>query len=182
MSKNFEAVNAELREISEENVAAYFDVTEDIDILLKSEWVHDIYAMHTKFGVREIVQTFDRQKLLSFIEFRLKFLQEELDEAFKAYEELKALAGSGNVEAVTEAADDLVDSMIDLCVVSIGTLDAVQSDADEAWARVNDANMKKEPGIKPERPNPLGLPDLIKPAGWQAPSHADNIGDLAKLA
>ncbi len=41
--------------------------------------------------------------------------------------------------------------------------------------------MAKERGIKPERPNPLGLPDLIKPAGWVAPSHADNHGLLTEV-
>jgi hypothetical protein len=42
--------------------------------------------------------------------------------------------------------------------------------------------MAKEVGIKEGRPNPLGLPDLIKPAGWVAPDHADNTGLLEKLA
>jgi hypothetical protein len=38
--------------------------------------------------------------------------------------------------------------------------------------------MSKEPGIKEGRPNPLGLPDLVKPEFWQAPTHKDNLGDL----
>ena len=41
--------------------------------------------------------------------------------------------------------------------------------------------MEKEVGIKASRPNPLGLPDLIKPEGWTAPSHADNTGTLKKV-
>ena len=60
-------------------------------------------------------------------------------------------------------------------------LDAYQVDSLEAWNRVLDANMAKEIGIKPSRPNPLGLPDLIKPEGWIAPTHADNVGLLAKV-
>jgi len=36
--------------------------------------------------------------------------------------------------------------------------------------------MNKRVGIKPERPNPLGLPDLIKPKGWKAPIHKTNHG------
>ena len=39
--------------------------------------------------------------------------------------------------------------------------------------------MAKEPGVKPGRPNPFGLPDLIKPEGWQGPNHEDNHGNLA---
>jgi hypothetical protein len=38
--------------------------------------------------------------------------------------------------------------------------------------------MAKEVGVKAERPNPLGLPDLIKPEGWTAPSHDGNHGHL----
>lgn len=142
---------------------------EELGFTLEGDWVADIREMHAKFGVREVVRTFDREKLRKFLEFRLNFLQEELDEAKKAF-------ASGK----PEDAEDVVDAMIDLCVVAIGTLDAFEVDAYEAWARVHEKNMEKTPGVKPERPNPLGLPDLIKPAGWSAPTHADNIGGLEK--
>ena len=46
---------------------------------------------------------------------------------------------------------------------------------------VLEANMAKEPGVKEGRPNPLGLPDLMKPEGWTAPSHEGNHGILPKL-
>lgn len=133
-------------------------------------WPADIEDMHTKFGVNAVIRTLDKEKLSKFLEFRLNFLQEELDEAKKA-------ATSGDIKQ----AEDIVDAMIDLCVVAIGTLDAFEVDAYEAWNRVHGANMEKEVGIKASRPNPLGLPDLIKPAGWVAPQHADNIGLLEKL-
>lgn len=135
-----------------------------------SFWPSDIYDMHTKFSVRDVVANLDKEKLAKFLEFRLNFLQEELDEA-------KEAAASGDASR----AEDIVDAMIDLCVVAIGTLDAFKVDPYTAWNRVHAANMQKEPGIKPERPNPLGLPDLIKPAGWVAPSHADNTGILGRL-
>jgi len=127
-------------------------------------WVWDMERMHGKYGVRDVIETFDKEKLEKFLEFRIKFLQEELDE----------MKGATN-------ADDVVDALIDLCVVAIGTLDAYQVDSLKAWNRVLDANMAKEIGIKPSRPNPLGLPDLIKPEGWIAPTHADNVGLLAKV-
>lgn len=66
-------------------------------------------------------------------------------------------------------------------MVAIGTLDAYEVNSLEAWDRVLQANMAKEVGIKPSRPNPLGLPDLIKPTGWVAPTHVDNVGLLAKV-
>ncbi len=41
--------------------------------------------------------------------------------------------------------------------------------------------MAKERGIKPGRPNPLGLPDLMKPEGWVAPSHEGNHGIMDRI-
>ena len=117
--------------------------------------------MHEKYGVFEKVQAFDKEKLNKFLEFRIKFLEEEMNELSTA-----------------ESADDVVDALIDLCVVAIGTLDLFDVDARLAWDRVHEANMNKQVGIKESRPNPLGLPDLIKPEGWTAPSHKDNVGLL----
>lgn len=151
-----------------------------------TDMVGDLYDMHEKFGVREVVERFDNQKLLTFLQFRLDFLQEELNEAKLAKDKLESLMDSeapAEVVAVEarDAADDIVDAMIDLCVVAIGTLDAYQVDADLAWTRVHEANMQKEPGVKASRPNPLGLPDLIKPEGWTAPQHGDNIGLMERF-
>lgn len=140
-----------------------------------TNWVKDISDMHTKFGVNPVIRNFDKEKLRAFLEFRRKFLQEELDEMQKAMDEFDA----GNIDAQT-AADDIVDALIDLCVVAIGTLDAYDVDAHESWSRVHVKNMEKEVGIKASRPNPLGLPDLVKPAGWTAPTHRDNVGLLTK--
>jgi hypothetical protein len=41
--------------------------------------------------------------------------------------------------------------------------------------------MSKEVGVKKERPNPLGLPDLVKPEGWINPSHSGNHGLLNNI-
>ena len=128
-------------------------------------WVYDIEDMHTKYGVNEKVRDFDAEKLRQFLQFRVNFLEEEL-------QELKD--NMNNPE-------EIVDALIDLCVVAIGTLDAFQVNAGLAWDVVHEANMNKEVGIKPSRPNPLGLPDLIKPEGWTPPSHEGNHGLLSKL-
>lgn len=131
---------------------------------MSHNWVWDMEHMHSKYGVCPVVRSFDKEKLQKFLEFRINFLQEELDEMKNA-----------------KNADDVVDALIDLCVVAIGTLDAYEVNSLEAWDRVLEANMAKEVGIKPSRPNPLGLPDLIKPTGWVAPTHVDNVGLLAKV-
>ena len=144
-------------------------------------WPADIADMHEKFSVNKVVRNLDKEKLKLFLKFRLDFLREELVEAYKAagYNAEFTVTGEGNMQA--EEAEDIPDALIDLCVVAIGTMDAFNIDAYEAWNRVHEKNMQKEPGIKASRPNPLGLPDLIKPEGWTAPTHADNIGLLSKL-
>ena len=134
---------------------------------MSEDWVRDINGMHRYYGVNEKVQDFDAEKLKQFLRFRMSFLDEELTETKNAVN--------------ANDAEEIVDGLIDLCVVAIGTLDSMGIDSYEAWNKVLRANLSKEVGVKPERPNPLGLPDLIKPAGWKAPSHANNHGLLAKL-
>jgi len=132
---------------------------------MSKDWVKDINDMHRKFGVHEAIKDFDKKKLREFLEFRLRFLDEELDETKSA--------------AVYDVdAEEVVDGLIDLCVVAIGTLDAFGIDAYKAWDAVHKANMSKEVGIKEERPKPLGLPDLVKPEEWENPSHEGNHGTL----
>jgi predicted HAD superfamily Cof-like phosphohydrolase len=138
--------------------------------IMETEWVADMRTFHNKFGVNDVVRKLPADKLKKFMEFRLNFLTEELDEAKEAF-----TSGDAN------RAEDIVDAMIDLCVVAIGTLNAFDVDSDEAWVRVWDKNMQKEPGVNPNRPNPLGLPDMIKPAGWTPPTHADNTGFIGRI-
>ena len=120
-----------------------------------------VHVLHE--ASREIANLTKKIKI-TYLTFRANFLQEELNELKSA-----------------KNADDSVDALIDLCVVAIGTLDAFGVDAYTAWDRVHKANMNKQVGIKESRPNPLGLPDLIKPEGWTAPTHADNVGLLEKI-
>ena len=138
---------------------------------MPTNWVQDINDMHAKFGVHkwvgQKVAVGDVESLRTFLKFRIDFLKEELTETEKAYETLDA--------------EEIVDGLIDLCVVAIGTLDAFGIDAHKAWDAVHSANMAKEPGVKPSRPNPLGLPDLIKPERWTAPSHEGNHSILSTL-
>ena len=134
---------------------------------MSNNWVKDIAEMHTKYGTNEVVRSMDKSQLKSFLKFRVDFLQEELDELKNA-----------SKENLPIDSPEVVDALIDLCVVAIGTLDAFDVDAYKAWDVVHKANMNKEVGIKESRPNPLGLPDLIKPEGWVAPTHDDNTGLL----
>ncbi len=141
------------------------DVTWDIRVM--GDWVNDMYQMHEKYGVHEWMENNkDNTELMAqFLEFRLNFLQEELNETRAA-------------ALVDKDPEEIVDGLIDLCVIAIGTLDAFNVAAHDAWQEVLKANMSKEVGVKETRPNPLGLPDLIKPEGWQGPSHRGNHGYL----
>lgn len=130
---------------------------------MSKDWVKDIHDMQTKYQTRTWVKN-NPDKKYKFLNFRADFLQEELDETKRAI-----MAGDP---------EEIVDGLIDLCVVAIGTLDAFNVNPYKAWDEVLKANMAKEVGRKAERPNPMGLPDLVKPKGWKAPSHRGNYGDL----
>lgn len=132
---------------------------------MSMNWVNDIAEMHAKYGVNQKVREFDSEKLKQFLQFRVNFLDEELNE----------------LKDNMDNPEEIVDALIDLCVVAIGTLDAFDINSNDAWNAVHEANMNKEVGVKASRPNPLGLPDLIKPEGWTAPSHAGNYGLLTKM-
>ena len=131
---------------------------------LAGDWVRDIYDMHTKYKVREWVAE-NPEKLWDYLEFRLNFIDEERDETWEAFD--------------NRHPEEIVDGLIDLCVIAIGTLDALGVCPYTAWNEVHKANMSKEIGVKESRPNKLGLPDLIKPDGWTAPSHEGNHGKIA---
>ena len=128
---------------------------------MSKDWVKDIHLMQAKYLTRSWVNA-NPENLKKFLEFRVDFLKEELMETQAAL--------------TNNDAEEIVDGLIDLCVVAIGTLDAFGVDPYKAWDAVLEANMNKEVGKKPTRPNPLGVPDLIKPEGWTAPSHEGNHG------
>ena len=132
-----------------------------------SDWPNDIRRMHDKFGVTAWMEKnkHDKELMVKYLRFRLKMCMEEMNETIDA-------------ALFDKDPEEVVDGLIDLCVFSIGTLDVFGVDAKAAWDRVYEANMIKEPGVKPGRPNPFGLPDLLKPPGWTPPTHKDNHGDI----
>jgi|TARA_B110000977_G_C11031307_1_gene475372 hypothetical protein len=133
---------------------------------MSNQWHNDIFDMHSKYGLHGWIETHrgNPELMKKFLEFRINFLEEELNETRDAVR--------------ASDPEEIVDGLIDLCVIAIGTLDAFNIDAQKAWEQVQTANMAKEVGVKESRPNPLGLPDLVKPKNWKAPSHADNHGYL----
>ena len=133
-------------------------------------WVEDMNRMHKKYGAHEAVSKLTKEQLKAFLQFRINFLQEELDEMKEAATPNKPIDS-----------EEVVDALIDLCVVAIGTLDLFEVNAYEAWNQVLQANLNKKVGIKESRPNPFGLPDLVKPDDWKAPDHTGNYGKIGDL-
>jgi len=136
---------------------------------MSNDWVKDINEMQYKYGVHKWIHDNrdNPDQLKRYLEFRIDFLREELDETEAAL--------------VCMDSEEVVDGLIDLCVVAIGTLDAFGVDPYKAWDEILRANLSKEVGVKPERPNPMGLPDLIKPEDWEGPDHSDNHGKLNNI-
>lgn len=138
---------------------------------MSTNWVQDIQIMHARYEVKEHVKNMDSETLSKFLDFRIAFLEEELNE----------LKESRNNP------EEVVDACIDLCVVAIGTLDLFEVNAYSAWDEVLRANMNKVVGQKASRKNDLGLPDLIKPTqethgyDWTPPDHTGNHGLLTKV-
>ena len=136
---------------------------------MSTNWFKDMQDMHKKYGVNKWMQAelqsdVDWRKINKFMQFRIGMMQEELDETKNAFEK--------------KDAEEMVDGIIDLCVFAIVTLEVFSVDANKAWVEVYRANMSKEVGIKEGRPNPLGLPDLVKPEGWEGPDHEGNHGNI----
>ena len=136
---------------------------------MSTNWFKDMQDMHKKYGVNKWMQAelqsdVDWRKINKFMQFRIGMMQEELDETKNAFEK--------------KDAEEIVDGIIDLCVFAIGTLEVFGVDANKAWDEVYRANMSKEVGVKEGRPNPLGLPDLVKPEGWEGPTHKGNHGNI----
>ena len=134
-----------------------------------SDFAFDMNQMHHKYGVHKWFEENkgNKELMAKYLQFRLSMVEEELNETKDA--------------VANKDAEEIVDGLIDICVFAIGTLDVLGVDANKAWDEIYRANTSKEVGVKEGRPNPLGLPDLIKPDGWVGPSHEGNHGKLPEI-
>ena len=145
------------------------EVHETIHGVVNADLIGDTTKLQLAFDVIKWadnkVYNEDWGTLNKFIKFRLEQIDEEVFELREAIYRDKS-------------AEDTVDALIDIIVFALGTLNLFAIDTSQAWEEVFKANMTKEVGIKPGRPNPFGLPDMIKPEGWVGPDHSDNLGFL----
>lgn len=119
----------------------------------------DIKEMMAKYGFKSEDLTASR------FGQRLGLLEEEYNELIDALDKCDS--------------EEVVDALIDLVVIAVGTLELLNVDVNRAWTEVHTANMAKERGAKEGRPSDGW--DLRKPEGWTAPSHEGNHGNLPKL-
>ncbi|QGZ13927.1 hydrolase [Rhizobium phage RL38J1] len=129
-------------------------------------------TMHEKFGFYKSVDQFDKEKFLEFLKFRAGTqIQEEVNEFKDAIEAFKYAASRDDEDGMKEAVREINDAIIDILVFTFGTstFTMTKDEVEKSYSTVMEANLQKEAGIKPGRPNPWKMPDLLKPEGWQSP-------------
>ena len=89
---------------------------------MSTNWFKDMQDMHKKYGVDKWMneeKKSDWSRLSKYMDFRIKMMQEELDETRVAFQ--------------NKNEEEVVDGIIDLCVFAIGTLEVFGVDANKAW-------------------------------------------------
>lgn len=129
----------------------------------------NIKEMHNKFQVTDFIKNNEDNKTLlkKYLKFRLDFIKEELNETFDAYTD------KNDVE--------VLDGLIDIIVVTLGTLDAFKCNTPEAWKNIHNSNMSKTPGINLTRPNNFSLPDMVKGKNFKKPELKNYTGLLKNI-
>jgi predicted HAD superfamily Cof-like phosphohydrolase len=127
----------------------------------------DVVRFHEKFNIpfKDKPEFLDEKAMM----FRIKFLQEELDELTEATE-------SGDLATA-------IDSLVDLVWVAYGTADMMgvnESKWSKFWNEVVRANMDKERAsseddTRSKRKNAL---DIVKPEGWKPPDMEGILKDI----
>lgn len=109
----------------------------------------DVANFHAKFGL-SIKPVSEEERAL-----RLARLSEEFHEYLCAH--------------VKRNDVQMLDALVDLVYIAIGTADRFGWDFNEAWRRVHAANMAKQRVEKAESSKHGSKYDIVKPAGWSAP-------------
>lgn len=136
----------------------------------------DVKAFHKKFELAYDGPPRELEPLLQ--SFRTKFLHEELQE----YEDgVLLLRHAVLPEERADAAEKMIDSLVDLVYVAVGTAYMHGFDFNEAWRRVQNANMAKVRALRASDSKRGSTYDVIKPEGWTPPTHADLVAGIRKF-
>jgi len=128
--------------------------------MFRNEFIVDVMAFYKKYGLD--YNGPPRHLPEELKDFRIDFLQEELDEYKKCSDE-------GNLEGQ-------FDALVDLAVVLFGTSLLHGFPFEAGWVRVMHANNQKVRVEKASDSKRKSLFDLVKPEGWQSPDLRDLIG------
>ena len=118
----------------------------------------DVGDFHEKFGLDNVTHHGAGQRDVdeSLMNFRIKFMREELDEFEGAYE-IGDEAG-------------MFDALMDLVYVAMGTAHLKGYPWHSGWAEVQRANMAKVRAASDGRDSKRSSPwDVVKPPGWTPP-------------
>lgn len=124
-----------------------------------SDMFRDIHEFHAKYKLPPV----NEPGVLSpeVLEFRVKFMQEELDEYKEAMEK-------GDAEKA-------LDALVDLTYVVLGTAYLQRFPFLQAWRRVHEANMTKVRAENRSDSKRGSTFDVVKPAHWKPPIHKDLV-------
>ena len=109
----------------------------------------DVWEFHKKFGLDIAFKNGLPEDLKKF---RIKCMREEISEYTRA-----------------KSKEDRLDALIDLVYFALGSAALEVFDWNEAWRRVQEANMAKVRAMKPSDSKRGSNWDVVKPEGWQAP-------------
>lgn len=110
---------------------------------------------------------------------RTKLLREELKEYLAAVERgdkvVKGKADPSFDDEVAHELEHMLDALVDLTYVILGTAVLHGFDFEEAWNRVHSANMAKVKANSSSDSKRKSKHDVVKPPGWKPPRHRDLV-------
>lgn len=138
-------------------------------------FTQDIADFHEKFDLA--YNGPPRNLPVEMQRFRLRFLREELNEYMLHSERLELLdkAGGDKTDEYIREMEGQIDALVDLVYVALGTAYLHGYNFDEAWRRVQEANMKKVRATAEEQSKRGSTLDVVKPDGWVPPDHLDLV-------
>jgi len=149
------------------------------------DMMSDMEKFHQKFGLE--YHGLPRMLEPELFGFRSKFLEEELqewrDEQDGLVTAMTADDGSPDHRAVAHGLHQQLDALVDLVYVALGTayLQFGRKVFNEAWRRVQTANMAKVRAQKSGDSKRGSTFDVVKPEGWRPPDHHDLVKDHAHI-
>jgi predicted HAD superfamily Cof-like phosphohydrolase len=115
--------------------------------------IEDVTAFHEKFKLEPLAKPGFLPP--SLMEFRLKFLKEELDEIVEG--------------TISQDLPEVLDGLVDIVYVAIGTAYLMGLPFQAAWDEVQRANMSKVRAKRPEESKRGSSYDVVKPKDWVSP-------------